>query len=63
MAEMVVGFFNTRAEADAARQDLVERGFDQTNIRIAGGDEVPASQRTIECACMQRTRSRALEWV
>jgi hypothetical protein len=42
MAKTIVCLFNTRDTADAARQDLLERGFDQANITVAGGDKGPA---------------------
>jgi hypothetical protein len=37
MARMVVGMFNSRHEADMARQRLLEVGFDESQIRVQGG--------------------------
>ena len=59
MAKMVVCLFNTRDTADAARQDLVERGFDHTNIRVAGGDEAPASAENATVAYAETKVTRA----
>jgi hypothetical protein len=42
MAKMIVSTFNSRREADAARQRLREHGFDDTRIRIEGGETAPA---------------------
>jgi hypothetical protein len=59
MAKTVVCLFNTRDTADAARQDLLERGFDQANIRVAGGDEAPASAGNATVADAETTVPRA----
>jgi hypothetical protein len=59
MAKMVVCLFNTHDTADAARQDLLERGFDQTNIRVAGGDEAPASIPNATVAGTETKASKA----
>lgn len=38
MVKMIVCLFDAHGTAEAARRDLLERGFDPAHIRVAGGE-------------------------